>query len=90
MKVTQTGWVLLAPENVPPGREGWLAVLEYYDSQAALRNDFEKYQDTQDTYVWGAYRIYVDGDTDQDDLDRFNIFLRFEHIEPIDPDKPVT
>ncbi|MFO7635877.1 MAG: hypothetical protein R6W96_01050 [Clostridia bacterium] len=90
MKVTSRSWSLLAPDDVPPGREGWLKVLEYYDSQAALRNDFEQKEDSQGTYVWGAYELFVDGDTDIDDDDRFNIWLRLEKIEPIDPDKPVT
>lgn len=88
MKVTSNGWILLSPQDVPPGREGWLKVVDYYDSLTEQHDSFSKH-DSQGTYKWGDYNVIIDGDTNPDDDTRFDIWLRLELIEPIDPDMPI-
>jgi len=88
MKVTAQSWSLLAPADVPSGREGWLKVVEYYDGLAEKRDDFSK-GDSEGFYKWGEYEVRLDGDTSQDDDNRFEIWFGIELIEPIDPSEPI-
>ena len=88
MKVTAQSWALLAPEDVPAGQQGWLKVVEYYDGLTQTRDDFSK-SDSVGLYKWGDYEVRLDGDTSQDDENRFEIWFGIELIEPIDPSEPI-
>jgi hypothetical protein len=89
-KVYTQGWILLAPEDVHPDQQPWQKILQYYDALAAERDDFEKDERAGGgNYLWGRYKIMLDGDTDPEDSSRYNIWFSMSYEEPIDPDQPV-
>jgi len=85
LKIESESWTLLAPEDVEPGYEGWIKITEYYDDLALKRDDFDKDEFAEGFYMWDECLVQIDGYTSSEDETRFEIWLRIEHVDTIDP-----